>query len=82
MQEGEPQIHFSGRVPGAGRLAVKSMFVGWLSNEASGEGIRLSTADAADIDGNAAETMGKERKVLRFILDLSWAILSARSERS
>jgi len=66
MQEDEPQIHFSGRVPEAGRLAVKSMFGGSPVNEVSGDGIRLSTAEAADIDGNAAETMGKVRKVLRF----------------
>jgi len=66
MQEDEPQIHRSGKVPGAGRWAVKSMSVEAAADKTSGDGMRLSTAEAVDIEGSAAETIGYVRKVLRF----------------
>jgi len=63
MQEGEPQIHFAGKVPGAGLL--KAISVG--AAVGMGLGMLVRAAEAAARVGMAAEAMGKARKVLRFI---------------
>ena len=64
--EDDPQIHLSGKVPGAGTLVVK--LIGPLSTAVAAVTCiaPASGAIAAAIAGSTTDTTGKERNVLRF----------------
>jgi hypothetical protein len=65
MHEDDPQIHLSGKLPGAGTPVVKS--IGALpTDDAMGRSIAsASGAIAAATAGSTRDTTGKERNVLR-----------------
>jgi hypothetical protein len=71
MQEGDPQIHFSGNAPVAGNPALKSMVVKPFDPLFSG-GAGNATSDSVVSKGNTADAIGAvrigvARKDLRFI---------------
>jgi hypothetical protein len=67
MQDGEPQIHLAGKLPGAGTWVVKSIrpAAGYsgIADSATASGVMMAFAV-----GSTTETMGSAIKVLRFML--------------
>jgi hypothetical protein len=62
MQEADPQIHFAGKLPGAGRLDLKSIGAARTAAAAS------AIPDNAEVDRvTAAAAAGEVRKVRRSI---------------
>jgi hypothetical protein len=65
MQDTDPQIHFSGKLPGAGTLVLKSIGSFSMAGARSTSAASAWGAIAAATAGITTETTGKERNVLR-----------------
>jgi len=66
MHDDDPQIHFSGKVPRAGTLAVKLIGIFAAPGVAGAFIASASGAIAAATAGSTSDTTGNERNVLRF----------------
>jgi hypothetical protein len=65
MHDDDPQIHLSGKVPGAGTPVIKSIAPVSTVGAAGTPITSASEAIAAATAGSTTDTTGNERKVLR-----------------